>query len=77
MAHYEPPHQDLRCLKIQPFLSLAVKELMLMQLLIVLVDMHLLHGHWLALSTAQGGGLVIPVCMLLAKIKISMCFVLC
>ena len=27
MAHYEPPHQDLRCLQIQLFLSLVVKEL--------------------------------------------------
>ena len=27
MAHYEPPHQDLRCLQIQLFLSLVLKEL--------------------------------------------------
>ena len=27
MAHNEPPHQDLRCLQIQLFSSLAVKEL--------------------------------------------------
>ena len=27
MAHYEPPHQDLRCLQIQLFSSLVVKEL--------------------------------------------------
>ena len=27
VAHYEPPHQDLRCLKIQLFSSLVVKEL--------------------------------------------------
>ena len=27
MAHNEPPHQDLRCLQIQLFLSLVVKEL--------------------------------------------------
>ena len=27
VAHYEPPHQDLRCLQIQPFSSLVVKEL--------------------------------------------------
>ena len=27
VAHYEPPHQDLRCLQIQLFLSLVVKEL--------------------------------------------------
>ena len=28
MAHYEPPHQDLRCLKTQLFSSLVLKELM-------------------------------------------------
>ena len=28
MAHYEPPHQDLRCFQIQLFLSLALKVLM-------------------------------------------------
>ena len=27
MAHYEPPHQDLRCLQIQLFLSQVVIEL--------------------------------------------------
>ena len=27
MAHYEPPHQDLRCLEIRLFSSLVVKEL--------------------------------------------------
>ena len=27
MAHYEPPHQDLRCLQIQLFSFLVVKEL--------------------------------------------------
>ena len=27
MAHYEPPHQDLRCLQSQLFSSLVVKEL--------------------------------------------------
>ena len=27
MAHYEPPHQDLRCLQIQLFSSLVLKEL--------------------------------------------------
>ena len=27
MAHYEPPHQDLRCLQIKLFSSLVVKEL--------------------------------------------------
>ena len=27
MAHHEPPHQDLRCLQIQLFASLVVKEL--------------------------------------------------
>ena len=27
VAHYEPPHQDLRCLKIHLFSSLVVKEL--------------------------------------------------
>ena len=26
MAHFEPPHQDLRCLQIQLFASLVVKE---------------------------------------------------
>ena len=26
-CHYEPPHQDLRCLQIQLFSSLVVKEL--------------------------------------------------
>ena len=26
VAHYEPPHQNLRCLKIQLFLSLVLKE---------------------------------------------------
>ena len=28
VAHYEPPHQDLRCLQSQLFSSLVVKELM-------------------------------------------------
>ena len=28
VAHYEPPHQDLRYLQIQLFLSLVLKELM-------------------------------------------------
>ena len=28
VAHYEPPHQDLPCLQIQLFSSLALKELM-------------------------------------------------
>ena len=27
MAHYEPPHQDLRCKQIQLFSSLVLKEL--------------------------------------------------
>ena len=27
MAHYEPSHQDLRCLQIQLFSSLVLKEL--------------------------------------------------
>ena len=27
MAHYEPPHQDLRCLQIQLFSTTVVKEL--------------------------------------------------
>ena len=27
VAHFEPPHQDLRCLKIQLFSSLVLKEL--------------------------------------------------
>ena len=27
MAHYEPPHQDLRCLQSQLFSSLVVKDL--------------------------------------------------
>ena len=27
VAHYEPPHPDLRCLQILPFASLVVKEL--------------------------------------------------
>ena len=27
VAHYEPPHQDLRCLQIQLFTSLVLKEL--------------------------------------------------
>ena len=27
VAHYEPPHQDLRCLQIQLFSSLVGKEL--------------------------------------------------
>ena len=26
VAHYEPPHQDPHCLKIQLFLSLVLKE---------------------------------------------------
>ena len=30
MAHDEPPHQDLRCLQIQLFLSLVVKELIIL-----------------------------------------------
>ena len=29
VVHYEPSHQDLRCLQIQLFLSLVVKELIL------------------------------------------------
>ena len=29
MAHYEPPHQDLRCFQIQLFSSLVFKELIL------------------------------------------------
>ena len=29
VAHHEPPHQDLRCLQIQLFSSLVVKELKL------------------------------------------------
>ena len=29
VAHYEPPHQDLRCLQIQLFSSLVLKELRL------------------------------------------------
>ena len=28
VAHDEPPHQDLRCLRIRLFLSLVFKELM-------------------------------------------------
>ena len=28
VAHYEPPHQDLRCLQVQLFFSLVFKELM-------------------------------------------------
>ena len=28
MAHCEPPHQDLRCLQIQLFSSLVIKELL-------------------------------------------------
>ena len=31
VAHYEPPHLDLRCLEIQLFASLVVKELVLKQ----------------------------------------------
>ena len=27
VAHHEPPHQDLHCLQIQLFLSLALKKL--------------------------------------------------
>ena len=27
MAHYEPPHQDLRCLQVQLYVSMVVKEL--------------------------------------------------
>ena len=29
MAHCEPPHQDLRCLQLQLFPSLVVKEIIL------------------------------------------------
>ena len=29
VAHYEPSHQDLRCLQIQLFSSLVLKELIL------------------------------------------------
>ena len=29
VAHYEPPHQDQRCLRIQLFSSLVLKELSL------------------------------------------------
>ena len=31
VAHYEPPHQDLRCLQIQLFSSLVLKELKLVE----------------------------------------------
>ena len=34
VAHHEPPHQDLRCLQIQLFSSLVVKELTCNQLLL-------------------------------------------
>ena len=27
LAHFEPPHQDIRCLQIQLFASLELKEL--------------------------------------------------
>ena len=30
VAHNEPPHQDLRCLQIQLFSSLVVKELIVL-----------------------------------------------
>ena len=30
MAHYEPPHQDLRCLQIQLHASLVLEELTLL-----------------------------------------------
>ena len=35
VAHYEPPHQDLRCLQIQLFSSLILKELKLNCLLFI------------------------------------------
>ena len=38
MAHYEPPHQDLRCLQIQLFLSLVVKELRVKALKMILAE---------------------------------------
>ena len=31
VAHYEPPHQDLRCLQIQLFSSLVLKELIIIE----------------------------------------------
>ena len=31
VAHYEPPHQDLRCLQIQLFSSLVLKELKVLE----------------------------------------------
>ena len=32
VAHNEPPYQDLRCLQIQQFSSLVVKELILLNI---------------------------------------------
>ena len=38
MAHYKPPHQDLRCLQIQLFSSLVLKELVIV-VVVVAVNM--------------------------------------
>ena len=35
VAYFEPPHQDLRCLQIQLFLSLVLKELTAQQALVL------------------------------------------
>ena len=37
VAHYEPPLQDLRCLQIQLFSALVVKELRRLKLSLVII----------------------------------------
>ena len=41
VAHYEPLHQDLRCLQIQLFSSLEFKELMRMGITHVRTNLHM------------------------------------
>ena len=59
MARYEPPHQDLRCLQIQLFSSLVVKELintLAMSLTGLLIENTYL--RWVALRYKGGEGVV-------------------
>ena len=35
VAHHEPPHQDLRCLQIQLFSSLVLRELIMVHAIIL------------------------------------------
>ena len=57
VAHYEPPHQDLRCLQIQLFASLVLKELKLLKELKPLTQEQHHCVHWKALD---GPGWCVP-----------------